>query len=290
MSDPRYPQSQSSGSWPPQQGGYQSQGGYGQQGYQPQAGYPAQTGYQQGAGPGPQWQGPASGGSQPPKKRSMGLVIGLIVLGILLAGGLGALVPRMVKKDPAPSPVATTQESPSPSPSPSEPSPSPSDTETPTPTPTPPGGFEVKLQNGIVVHVPDGWTVGDQDTKEDWVRLTDGMGTTIRLEGFVSEKRSDVLVKEFQDLVAGELKNPKRGRVSKINFHPNVDVSEGSLSGIYTSSAGSSEVLWHTTMSVRLDKRGFVSTMVYDPDADQEKLRRDYVAITNSGLTSQARL
>ncbi|MGD8215062.1 hypothetical protein [Aestuariimicrobium sp. Y1814] len=249
----------------------------------PQAPVP-QPGYGQqppvhavGGGPGP----------TPPKKHSQTLIIGLIVLGIVVAAGIGALIATMggSKNDPGAEPSVTishTSEPPSPSPSPSQ-------TPTPSPTPTEEDTGGTITLDGLVITIPPGWKLNKHDESIHFAQIVDADGSAISLQVFPSEgKVSNVLVDEYLAQQMDKLTNPTKHRVKKLNIDPAIDVSEGSISGTLTTSSGSSTMAINTIMSVRgKDQKALMSTVVYNVRADLDKLSRDYNTVTDSGMRAQ---
>ncbi|MGA4669731.1 hypothetical protein ACPCG0_08055 [Propionibacteriaceae bacterium Y1923] len=227
------------------------------------------------------------GGPTPPKKHSQTLIIGLIVLGIVVAAGIGALIATMggSKNDPGAEPSVTishTSEPPSPSPSPSQ-------TPTPSPTPTEEDTGGTITLDGLVITIPPGWKLNKHDESIHFAQIVDADGSAISLQVFPSEgKVSNVLVDEYLAQQMDKLTNPTRHRVKKLNIDPAIDVSEGSISGTLTTSSGSSTMAVNTIMSVRgKDKKALMSTVVYNVRADLDKLSKDYNTVTDSGMRAQ---
>lgn len=260
--------------WPPQQMGYPAQPpvpypqgpGYGQQ-------YPGYQAYQGGPG------------RPPAKKHSTSLVIGLIVLGIVLAAGLGALVSLMGRGEPeAPPTVVTTPSTSTPTPTQTA-----SRTPGPTPTPTEEGTGSTVTLDGMVITVPPGWEVGATDEEKKAVQLVDVDGNVVLLQTFHSAgKVSNMLVDEYLAAQMAKLTKPRKYPVKKVNIDPAVDVSEGGATGTRTTSSGSMVVGINALISVRgKDKQALMSTLVYNVRSDTAALGKAYNTITNSALDAQ---
>lgn len=250
----------------------------------PPPGMPPQAGYGQ-RPPMPAHLHPGAGGGGP-KKHSSVLIIGLIVLGIVLAAGIGALISTMGGGDPEPAPTVSV----SPTTTTATPSTTPSGTPTPTPTPTQQDTGGTLTLNGILITVPPGWKVGSKNTEKHFVQLVDADDNAISLQVFASGgKVSNVLVDEYLAQQMELLTNPRKYPVKKINVDPKLDVSEGAVSGTRTSSSGSVMLGLNTVMSVRgADQVVLMSTLVYNVRSDVDTLSKDYNTVTNSGMKSQA--
>ncbi|MGA4508562.1 hypothetical protein ACQB6R_09275 [Propionibacteriaceae bacterium G1746] len=271
-----------------------------QQPYPQQQGYPPQQqpygGPQQQFGSPPPYQPQptygAGGGGQPPRKKvSNGMVIGLIVIGILVASGIGALVSTMGKKDAevqvSTSPSASTTASPTSTPStttsPTTSSPS------ATPSPTAQGGT-LTLAGDVTFTIPAGWKLTGMSKDETTAEVTDADGNTITLQVFpAGTKTSNQWVDDYMAQMAKKLTKSKKDPVKKLNDDPKLDVSEGHMSGTRTNSSGSQAVGVNTVIAVRgADKVSVMSTLIYDPRSDLDKLSDDYSRVTRSGMRSLA--
>jgi len=300
---PGYPQGQPG--YPPGYGGqpgFGGQPGYGQQpppGYgQPPPGYPGygqQPGYGGGRGPG--------GGPLPPKKKSTGLILGLVggALALLvLIGGIALVFGGDDGDQPtttitpgaptAPPDDPTTEPSAEPSEEPSD-EPSASTTPEPDPTPSSGGGSSgdaVDLGLDIALVPAEGWEVTKQ--AKGLAQLSNGeelfLGQAVELEAATNPGQ---LCSAWHKQVAEGAANAKYTDPKK------VDLGSAELSGAtcmaqvtVSSGQGSSDVLVYTAVSVREDDGVTVLGTVYLTEgSDTEQVNTDFSAMVNSMLKTQ---
>ena len=311
----QYPQ-QGGGQQYPQQGGqqYPQQGG-GQQYPQPGQPYPQGGQYPQQGGQFPQGgqQYPAAGASgqfgqrppgggyggggfqqQPVKPKSNGMVIGIVMAGLAAVALLGWLLMTVFggggEPDPTPTPTVATQTTdPSPSPTPTEttttdPSPSPTPTET---TNTPAGSAEVGL--GVIVVPADGWQQTSRNELKNYTELSNGKALlatqAFRVEGNVTGK--DIVtayMKQITENMTGvSTKDPATMDVK----NERLSVGIGSWAGTRATSQGSVKLQYVSIISVRDDGLAVMSTLIVPSGTTVASQQDDYLAMTNSLLSSQ---
>lgn len=299
---PGYPQGQPGYGGQP---GFGGPPGYGQQrppgyGQQPPPGFPGygpQPGYGGGRGPG--------GGPAAPKKKSTGLILGLVggALALLVLIGGIALVfggddgdqPTTTITPGAPTPPPddpTTEPSAEPS---DEPSDEPSASSSPEPDPKPStggggsSGDAIDLGLDIALVPAEGWEVGKQS--KGLAQLTNGeeifLGQAVQLEAGTNPGQ---LCTAWHKQVAEGAANAKYADPEKI------DLGSSDLSGAtcmaqvtVSSGQGSSEVLVHTAVSVREDDGVTVlGTVYFTKGSDIDQVNTDFSTMVGSMLKTQA--
>ncbi|MCW3157174.1 hypothetical protein [Micropruina sonneratiae] len=284
----------------PQQGGqqYPQQGGqqYPQQGAQ----YPQQGGQQYpAAGASGQFgQRPPGGGygggfqPQPAKPKSNGVVIGIVVAGIAAVALLGWLLMTMFgggnDPDPTPTPTVSTQTTdPGPSPTPTEttstdPSPSPT-----TSTSTPAGSAEVGL--GVSVAPADGWQQTSRNELKNYTELSNGKALlatqAFRVEGNVTGK--DIVTAYMKQITENMTGVSSKDPATMDVKNERLSVGIGSWAGTRATSQGSVKLQYVSIISVRDDGLAVMSTLIVPSGTTVASQQDDYLAMTNSLLSSQ---
>lgn len=311
----------------PQQGGYPPGGGYPQGGQQYPQGYPPgqQPGQggrpypQQGGGYPPSGQYPPAGASgpfggqaamgsrpgypgggggfqpQPPKPKSNGMVIGIVVAGlaaVALAGWLLMSIFGSGGGDPTPS-VSPTASAPSTPPTP-QPSPSTSTDPTPQPSPStsttndpPAGATEVGL--GVSVVPADGWQQSSRNELKNYTELSNGKALlatqAFRVEGQVTGK--DIVAAYMKQITANMTGVSSKPPATMDVKTDRLSVGIGSWSGTRATAQGSIKLSYVSIISVRDDGLAVMSTLILPPGVGLDSVQADYTAMTNSMLNSQ---
>lgn len=292
--------------YPPGGGQVPPGGQYPQQGRpypQPGAGYgaggqypPAGASAPYGAGPQPGYGGGFQ--PQPPKPKSNGMVIGIVVAGLAVVALAGWLLMSLFGPgggDPTPSvspSVSTQTTAPSPQPSP-DPSTDPSTDPSPSPSPStstnkpPSGGLEVGL--GVSVTPVSGWGQSDRDEMKNYTELSNGKALlatqAFRVEGQVTG----------QDVVAAYMKQITANMTGVSTKTPGVmdvknsrlSVGIGSWTGTRATAQGSVKLSYVSIISVRDDGLTVMSTLIVPAPNTVASVQDDYLTMTNSLLNSQ---
>jgi hypothetical protein len=277
---PGYPQ-------PPGQQGYPQQPG--QQGY-PQQGYPqqpVQQGYPQGYRP----TGPAGG---PPKKKSGLLIIGIVVAAVVALVAIGGIIIGLSSgsKDVPTSTITPGPQTPPPDEPSSDPSSSPSADPSSEPSGGPTsggGGSAVDLGHDVSIVPAKGWDVKKETGS--LAQLSDGtnvyIGQTAELDP--GSNPGQVCTAWHKQLAQGEgggkFAAPKKADVGSENL------SAATCSAQITASSGqgSSELLLVSVVSVRSsDGVTVVGTVAFTSASEADQLQKDFTAMTNSMLQTQA--
>ena len=290
-SQPGYAGQPGYGDQPPQGYGQQPQG-YGQQ---PPPGYG--SGYAQqppGYGGG---RGPA--GPPPPKRKSTGLILGLVggALALLvLIGGIALVFGGDSGDQPTTtiSPGAPTAppDDPTTEPSP-EPSGKPSASSSPEPDPTPssggqPAGDAVDLGNDIALVPADGWEV--TKTGKGLAQLSNGdelfLGQAVELEPGTNP--GQLCTGWHKQMAEGgadaKLADPKKLDLGSSELSGASCLAQVTLSG----GQGSSDVLVYSVVSVReRDGVTVLGTVYFTADSDTEEVNTDFSAMVGSMLETQ---
>ena len=311
-----YPQQPAPASYPQQPGqqGYPPQGypqqpaGYPQQpagypqGYPPQGGQPyapgqpGQGGYPpQGPRPGYQPSGPAGG---PPKKKSPLLIIGIVVAAVVALVAIGGIVIGLssgTKDVPdttiTPGPQTPPPDEPTPDPGSS---PSPGGNESPGGGSTPGGGGSgggsaIDLGHDITLVPADGWDVKKQTGS--LAQLSDGknvyIGQTAALQPGTNP--GQVCTAWHKQLAesegGGKFTEPKTADVGTNKLKAATCSAQVTAS----SGQGSSDLLLVTIVSVRSsDGVTVLGTVAFTSASDQTQLQKDFTAMSNSMLETQA--
>ena len=311
----------------PQQGGYPPDGGYPQGGQQYPQGYPPgqQPGQggrpypQQGGGYPPSGQYPPAGASgpfggqaamgsrpgypgggggfqpQPPKPKSNGMVIGIVVAGlaaVALAGWLLMSIFGSGGGDPTPS-VSPTASAPSTPPTP-QPSPSTSTDPTPQPSPststsTPPAGGALEVGLGVSVTPADGWRQSSRDELKSYTELTNGKALlatqAFRVDSGVTGK--DIVTAYMKQITANMTGVSSKPAATMDVKTDRLSVGIGSWSGTRATAQGSIKLSYVSIISVRDDGLAVMSTLILPPGVGLDSVQADYTAMTNSMLNSQ---
>lgn len=286
-----YPQ----GGRPPQGGGY-PQPGYGPAGQYPPAGA----------------SGPFGGGSQPgypgggyqpqpPKPKSNGMVIGIVVAGLAVVALAGWLLMTLLGPsggDPTPSvsPTVSAPSTPPPSPQPSpDPSTDPSTDPSPDPSPStstnPPSSGNLEVGLGISVAPATGWQQTSRNELKNYTELSNGKALlatqAFRVEGQVSG--TDVVASYMKQITATMTGvSTKTPSVMDVK-NSRLSVGIGSWSGTRATSQGSVKLSYVTIISVRDDGLAVMSTLIVPSGTTVASVQNDYLAMTNSLLNSQLR-
>lgn len=286
-----YPQGQRPG---PGGQPFPPQGGY-PQGQYPPAGASGPFGGQAATGPRPGYPGGGGGFQpQPPRPKSNGMVIGIVVAGLAAVALAGWLLMSIFGGsgggDPTPSvsPTASapsTPPTPQPSPSTEQPSPQPSPS---TSTNTPPaGGLEVGL--GVSVVPADGWRQSSRDELKNYTELSNGKALlatqAFRVDSGVTGK--DVVAAYMKQITAN-MTGVKAQQPGTMNVNSDrLSVGLGSWSGTRATAQGSVKLSYLSIISVRDDGLAVMSTLILPPGVSLDSVQADYTAMTNSTLNSQ---
>lgn len=309
MSEPQGPRpGQGQPSYPQQPAGYPPQGGqagYPQAGYpQPPAGYPQQGGQpfrpgQAGPGgyppqgpPGPSgYRPPWSAGGAPTKKSAL-LIIGIVLAAVVALVAIGGII---IGLSSGSRDVPDTTITPGPqTPPPDEPSTDPSSLPSvePSAEPTPGGGSSgsaIDLGRDVTLVPADGWDVKKQTAS--LAQLSDGknvyIGQTAALDAGANP--GQVCTAWHKQLAEGEgggkFTTPKASDVGTDKLRAATCTAQITAS----SGQGSSELLLVTVVSVRAsDGVAVLGTVAFTAAANQDQLQKDYTAMTNSMLQTQA--
>jgi hypothetical protein len=301
---PGYPQGQPG--YPQGQPGYpQGQPGYGQPygpppgyGQQPPPGYGGQ-GYGQQPPPG-YGGGRGPGGPTPPKKKSTGLILGLVggALALLvLIGGVALVFGGDDDGDQptttiTPGPPTAPPDDPTTGPTP-DPTPEPSASSSPKPDPTPssggqPSGDAVDLGNDISLVPAEGWDVTKKG--KGLAQLSNGeeifLGQAVELEAGTNPAQ---LCTAWHKQVA------EGGADAKFADPKKIDLGSSKLDGAtcmaqvtVSSGQGSSDILVYSVASVRKkDGVTVLGTVYFTAGSDTKKVDADFSAMANSMLKTQ---
>lgn len=296
------------------QGGYQPQSylgpfqGQPPQGQPPQGGYPypgqgGQGGYQP-RPPGPYGAPP---GSQPPR-RSTGVIIGIVVAAVVLLVAVGGIVMALGSRG-GDEPVTTITPSPIPIPS-DDPTAPPSTDPTQTPAPqqspttappsippskkptkkptTPPSADTIDLGHGVELTPADDWQV--RSKKKNAVQLNNGrdifLGVVAQDEpGSSPGQTCDGYHREVaKQYTNGKFSDPKK-----------VDLGTSKLKGAtcaaqvtLTNGGDALTVYIYSLVSIRTDGLTVVGSLYFTEDSDMKRLNKDFGAMVNSMLRTQA--
>lgn len=274
---PGYGAPQQPGYGAPQQPGYGSQPpppGYGQPAYGQQPGMGA-GGFGGPQGPGGRQYGPGGPGGPgglPPHKSQTKVVTFLIVavVGALLIGVVAWALFGRGSNEPAPPPSPpppSTSTSPPPT-GPTDPPTTPTEPPTTPPTTAPPpvSGTEVDLGQGVVVALPDGWSV-HENVEPGLVVVTDGLGF-VTLQTFQVDSGTDAsaVMTTYIEQMKETFQNPVVTGPEPIDVGPNGTGSVMVMDGTRTSSSGAFEARLGTVIAVRTaDGVGVLSALFTDP-------------------------
>jgi hypothetical protein len=298
---PQYPQGQPQYPQQPGQQGYPQQPapgyapGYPPQGGQPyRPGQPGQGGYPPqgpGGGPGYRPSGPRNG---PPTKKSPLLIIGIVVAGVVALVAIGGIIIGLTSGRQA---VPATTITPGPqTPPPDEPSsdPSPAPSSDPSGGSTPAGGGSgggsaIDLGHGVTLVPADGWDVKKQTSS--LAQLSNGddffIGQTAALDKGTNP--GQVCTAWHKQLADGE-------GGGKFTALKPADLGTSKLKGATCAAAvtassgqGSSDLLFVSIVSVRSsDGVTVISTVAFTAASDQDQLAKDFGAMSDTMVKSQA--
>jgi len=293
----------------PPQGGYQPQSYLGPfQGQPPQGGYPGQGG-QGGYQPPPQGPYGPPQGTQPPR-RSTGVIIGIVVAAVVLLVAVGGIVMALGGRggdepvstitpsplpipsgDPTTQPTTAPTETPGPQPSQptTPPTTAPPTTAPPTKKPTaPPSGDSIDLGHGVKLIPAADWQV--RSKKKSAVQLANGrdifLGVVAMDEpGSSPSQTCDGYHREVaKQYTNGKFSDPKK-----------VDLGTSKLKGAtcaaqvtLTNGGDALQVYIYSLVSVRTDGLTVVGSLYFTDDSDLKDLNKDFSAMVNSMLRTQA--
>lgn len=254
---------------------------------QPRQGHP-QPGHPQQPAPGYRPVGPSGA---PPKKSPL-LIIGIVIAAVVALVAIGGIAIGLGSGDEAP-PATTITPGPQ-TPPPDEPSsdPSTSPSGEPSDGSTPGGGGSgsaIDLGHDVSLTPADGWDVRKQTTS--LAQLGDGknvfIGQTVALDAGTNP--GQVCTAWHKQLAqtegGGKLSTPKTvdGGAEELQ------AATCSAQVTASSGQGSSELLLVTVVSVRSsDGLTVLGTVAFTASADEDQLQKDFSAMSNSMLTSQA--
>ncbi len=241
---------------------------------------------------------PGGGGGfqpQPPKPKSNGMVIGIVVAGlaaVALAGWLLMSIFGSGGGDPTPS-VSPTASAPSTPPTP-QPSPSTSTDPTPQPSPststsTPPAGGALEVGLGVSVTPADGWRQSSRDELKSYTELTNGKALlatqAFRVDSGVTGK--DIVTAYMKQITANMTGVSSKPAATMDVKTDRLSVGIGSWSGTRATAQGSIKLSYVSIISVRDDGLAVMSTLILPPGVGLDSVQADYTAMTNSMLNSQ---
>lgn len=231
--------------------------------------------------------GPGQPGQPAGKRRSTGTVLLIILVGVLLAAGVGAAVGLLGGRDKGEPGGLQTSASPTPSPSPSQSSSEPTSTG-PTTSSTP-QLKEYEVGNGVIAHVPSNWKVTRQDPNKSLLQVTDEDDNTITIQTFGNQKACADLVNERLDTEQKRLTQQVRKPPKPLSMNPELNVCEGSVTGMRSGLSGTKKLFINIAASTRkTDKLGLSSILTMNTRSDTDRVLKDYNTITKSALNSQA--
>ena len=291
------------------QQGYGGQQGFGPQGPQGQQGYGGQQGFggpqgQPGYGGfggqgGQAGQGGFGGGFPPggqaPKKKSNGMIIGIVVAAVAVLAVIGLVIGLVAgggRKDPidvVPTPPPTIQPTNDPTTSPSPttgPSPTRGTTTRPTTTGSQPSGDAIPVGNGMSVTPASGWSVVEQTS--EGVLLRDGRGRAF----VVQSGRSTNARAEVEQIINGLTESGtdvRKGQVQTPTVDSRVDVASQAAVMTATSGGGSGQVGLFALVSTRTsDNTGFAAILIAPAnDLDNSSVQADVNGMLDSVLRTQ---
>ena len=289
---------QQPGGYPPQQpgpgGGYppQQQPGFPPPGYGPQGGYPPQPppgGYppQQPGGFGPQGpagSGPATQGA--PAKKSPVMIIAIVAAAIVLLAAVGGIIMVLTRGGTNQPDVSITPSQPAP---PTE-QPTPQPTPEPTPTePQPPTGGSIDLGNGVELTPAAGWQINK--TGKNVAQLSDGksvfLGQSLQISPSTNPGQlCDAWHRDVAEGTSnGKFQDPKDVDVGTTRLKAATCVAQVTVSG----GQGSTKLYLFSLVSVRQsDGVTVIGTAYFTPNTDTDQVNKDFTAMMNSMLRSQA--
>lgn len=277
------------------QQGYGGQPGYGgQQGY---GGQPGQSGYGGFGGQG--GQGGQSGfggglppGGQTPKKKSNGMIIGIVVAAVAVLAVIGLVIGLVAgggRKDPievTPTPPPTISPTPGATPTTGPTPTSGTTSRPPTTTTTQPSGDAIPVGNGLSVTPASGWSIVEQ--KDDGVLLRDGSGRMF----VVQSGRSTNPRAEVEQLINGLTEkgtDVRKGQVQTPDVDSRLEVASQAAVMTATSGGGSAQVgLFGLVSSRTSDRTGFAAVLLAPADdLDDSAVQADANGMLNSVIGSQ---
>lgn len=277
----------------PGQPGYGGQQGYGQQ--QGQPGYGGFGGQGGQGGQGGFGGGLPPAGGQPPKKKSNGMIIGIVVaaVAVLAVIGLGiGLLAGGGRKDPidvTPTPPPTIQPTTTTGPSPTNGTTTrpPTTSRPPTTTTGPqPGGDAIPVGSGLAVTPASGWSVVEQTN--DGVLLRDSRGRMFIVQsGRSTDPRSEV-----QQLINGLTEkgtDVRKGQVQTPSVDSRIQVASQAAVMTAASGGGSAQVGLFALVSSRTsDQVGFAAVLLAPAnDLDDSSVQADVNGMLNSVVATQ---
>jgi hypothetical protein len=304
------PQQPGSGGYPPQQpgpgGGYppqqppgyppQQQPGFPPPGYAPQGAYapqppPGEYPPQQLGGFGPQ--GPAGGGPATqgaPAKKSPVMIIAIVAAAIVLLAAIGGIIMVLTHGGTNQPDVTITPSQAAP---PTEqPTPQPTGQPTPEPTPTQsqhPTGGSIDLGNGVELTPAGGWQV--KKTGKNVAQLSDGkslfLGQSLQISPSTNPGQlCDAWHRDVSEGTSnGKFQDPKDVDVGTTRLKAASCVAQVTVSG----GQGSTKLYLYSLVSVRQsDGVTVIGTAYFTPNTDTDQLNKDFTAMMNSMLRSQA--
>ncbi len=254
------------------------------------------------AGQGPGGYGQPPGGPQgpyqpqPPKPKSNGMVIGVVVAGLLAVGLLGWLLMSLFGNrggDPDPGPTVQpspgiSSTAPTPEPSPSE-SPSGDPSPSTSPSTTAPSGDSLEVGLGVTVSPASGWQQADRDETKNFTVLTNGKGILVtqafRVEGSPTGK--DV-VTSYMNQITEQMTGVSKKEPSTLDVKTDrLSVGVATWSGTRATSQGSQKLTYLAIISVRDDGLTVLSALIVPSGVTVTSQQEDYLAMTNSVMSSQ---
>lgn len=297
------PQSPGPGGYPAQQpAGYPPQQPPPQQGYPPQGGYGPQRAYSPSSGgyppqpPGFGPQGPGPGGSAAqgaPAKKSPVMIIAIVAAAIVLLAAVGGIIMVLNRggTDQPDVSIAPSQ----PAPPTEEPTPQPSGEPTPEPKPTPTEssqsqtGGSIELGNGVELVPAAGWEV--KKTGKNVAQLSNGksvfLGQSLQISPSTNPGQlCDAWHRDVAEGTSnGKFQDAKDADVGTTRLKAATCVAQVTVSG----GQGTTKLYLFSLVSVRQsDGVTVIGTAYFTPSTDTDQLNKDFTAMINSMLKSQA--
>jgi hypothetical protein len=306
-----YPPQQPAGYPPQQPGGYppQQPAGYPQQpppqGYPPPSyspqraasgpptgGYPPQPGGYGPQGPGPG--GPGTPGTPgAPAKKSPVMIIAIVAAAIVLLAAIGGII-MVLNRGGADQPDVSITPS-QPAPPTEEPSPRPSGEPSAEPEPTPtessqaPTGGGIDLGNGVELVPAAGWEV--KKTGKNVAQLSNGrslfLGQSLQISPSTNPGQlCDAWHRDVAEGTSnGKFQDAKDADVGTTRLKAATCVAQVTVSG----GQGTTKLYLFSLVSVRQsDGVTVIGTAYFTPNTDTDQLNKDFTAMINSMLKSQA--
>ena len=217
------------------------------------------------------------------------MIIAIVAAAIVLLAAIGGIIMVLTRGGEGQPDVTVTPSQPVPPTS--EPTGQPTTAAprpTPTPTSRPPTAGVIDIGNGIELQPAAGWQV--KKTGENVAQLSDGRSVFLGQSLQISQSTNPgQLCDAWHRNVAegtsnGQFQDPKDANVGTSSLKAATCIAEVTVSG----GQGTTKLYLFSLVSVRQsDGVTIIGTAYFTPDADTEKLNKDFSSMVNSMLESQ---